>query len=123
MTNVIIRAESRPLPESRDLAVHGLSAVQGAGVLVQAFHDPRYVVREGNRLKEWVRSLQDVLTASALSARSALDHGLYLGQCFAARSRCHAQRGEYREQVRARGDPPHALKGLVRRRKPPRVPD
>jgi hypothetical protein len=121
MMNVIIRAESRPLPESRDLAVHGLSAVQGAGVLVQAFHDPRYVVRVGNRLKEWVRSLQDVLTVSALSARSALDHGLYLGQCFV--SRCHAQRGEYREQVRARGDPPHALKGLVRRRKPPRVPD
>jgi AcrR family transcriptional regulator len=43
--------------ESRDLALHLLSAVQGASLLTQTFKDPRYLVRETRRLKGWVRSL------------------------------------------------------------------
>jgi TetR/AcrR family transcriptional regulator, transcriptional repressor for nem operon len=43
--------------ESRDLAVHLVSAVQGASLLANTFHDPRYLTREGTRLKEWIRSL------------------------------------------------------------------
>jgi len=42
--------------ESRDLAVQVLSAVQGAGVLAQAFHNPPYVVREGNELRRGQRA-------------------------------------------------------------------
>jgi AcrR family transcriptional regulator len=43
--------------ESRDLAVHLLSAVQGASLLTQTFKDPRYLTRETRRLKDWIRSL------------------------------------------------------------------
>jgi TetR/AcrR family transcriptional repressor of nem operon len=43
--------------ESRDLAVHLLSSLEGVSLLAHTFHEPRYVVRESNRLKEWVRSL------------------------------------------------------------------
>jgi AcrR family transcriptional regulator len=43
--------------ESRDLAVHVLSALQGASLLSLTFHEPRYVTQESNRLKNWVRSL------------------------------------------------------------------
>lgn len=43
--------------ESRDLAVHLLSALEGASLLTHTFHDPRLVTRESNRLKQWVRSL------------------------------------------------------------------
>lgn len=43
--------------ESPDLAAHLLSAVEGASLLTLAFHDPRYVVREADHLKRWVRSL------------------------------------------------------------------
>lgn len=43
--------------ESRDLAFHLLSAIQGASLLANTFHDTRQVTRECNRLKEWVRAL------------------------------------------------------------------
>ena len=43
--------------ESRDLAFHLVSSVQGASLLANTFHDTRQLVRECNRLKEWVRSL------------------------------------------------------------------
>jgi AcrR family transcriptional regulator len=43
--------------ESRELAFHVLSAVQGASVLAHTFHDTRRMTRECNRLKDWVRSL------------------------------------------------------------------
>jgi AcrR family transcriptional regulator len=43
--------------ESRELAFHVLSAVQGASLLAQTFHDARRMTRECNRLKEWVRGL------------------------------------------------------------------
>jgi len=43
--------------ESRDLAFHLVSLLQGASLLTNAFHDTRKIMRECNRLKEWVRSL------------------------------------------------------------------
>jgi len=43
--------------ESRDLAFHLLSALQGASLLANTFHDTRQLTRECNRLREWVRSL------------------------------------------------------------------
>jgi AcrR family transcriptional regulator len=43
--------------ESRDLAVHLLSALQGATLLTHTFHSTRYVEREAERLKTWIRSL------------------------------------------------------------------
>jgi AcrR family transcriptional regulator len=43
--------------ESRDLAAHLLSAVEGASLLALAFHDPRYVARESAHLKQWLRTL------------------------------------------------------------------
>lgn len=43
--------------ESRDLAVHLLSALEGASLLAQTFHSTHYLVREANRLKKWVRDL------------------------------------------------------------------
>ena len=45
------------LPQSRDLAFHLVSALQGAILLAHSFHNPRLLTRESNRLKEWVRSL------------------------------------------------------------------
>jgi len=43
--------------ESRDLALHLLSSIQGASLLAQTFKDPRILEREARRLKRWVRSL------------------------------------------------------------------
>jgi AcrR family transcriptional regulator len=43
--------------ESRELAFHLVSSVQGASLLANTFHDSKQLVRECNRLKEWVRSL------------------------------------------------------------------
>jgi len=43
--------------ESRDLAAHVLSALEGGSLLTHTFHDPRFAVREANRLKEWIRDL------------------------------------------------------------------
>lgn len=43
--------------ESRELAYHLVSSLQGASLLANAFHNPRSLTRECNRLKEWVRSL------------------------------------------------------------------
>jgi AcrR family transcriptional regulator len=43
--------------ESRDLAFHLVSALQGAILLANSFHGTRQLTRECNRLKEWVRSL------------------------------------------------------------------
>jgi TetR/AcrR family transcriptional regulator, transcriptional repressor for nem operon len=42
---------------SHDLAAHLLAAVQGASLLALTFHDPRFVTRESDHLKQWVRSL------------------------------------------------------------------
>jgi TetR/AcrR family transcriptional repressor of nem operon len=42
---------------SRDLAAHLLAAVQGASLLALTFHDPRFVARESDHLKRWVRAL------------------------------------------------------------------
>jgi TetR/AcrR family transcriptional regulator, transcriptional repressor for nem operon len=43
--------------ESADLAVHLLSALEGATLLSHSFRTPSYVVREVNRLKDWIRAL------------------------------------------------------------------
>ena len=43
--------------ESRDLAVHLLSAVEGATLLTQSFHTPEYIEREAEQLTQWIRSL------------------------------------------------------------------
>lgn len=43
--------------ESRDHAVHLMSAVQGASVLAQSFGDPAYVERECRLLLAWIRGL------------------------------------------------------------------
>ncbi len=43
--------------ESYGLAVHLLSALQGAAVLAHTFHKPGMVVAETKRLKKWIRSL------------------------------------------------------------------
>lgn len=43
--------------ESRGLAVHLLSALQGVSVLAHTFHDPDMIQREAVRLKEWIRGL------------------------------------------------------------------
>jgi TetR/AcrR family transcriptional repressor of nem operon len=44
-------------PESRELAVHLLSAIQGASLLTHTFHTSGYIVREAERLKAWVRTI------------------------------------------------------------------
>jgi TetR/AcrR family transcriptional repressor of nem operon len=43
--------------QSRDLAFHLVSALQGASLLANTFHNARQITRECNHLKEWVRSL------------------------------------------------------------------
>jgi TetR/AcrR family transcriptional repressor of nem operon len=43
--------------ESRELAFHLVSALQGASLLANTFHDTRQITRECTRLKEWIRSL------------------------------------------------------------------
>lgn len=43
--------------ESRDLAVHLLSAVEGAILLAQSFHTPEYLEREAASLTQWIRAL------------------------------------------------------------------
>jgi TetR/AcrR family transcriptional regulator, transcriptional repressor for nem operon len=42
--------------ESADLAVHLLSAVEGAILLTQSFHTPDYFEREARCLTQWIRS-------------------------------------------------------------------
>jgi AcrR family transcriptional regulator len=42
---------------SRELAVHLLSALQGVSVLAHGSHDPNLVVMETRRLKEWINTL------------------------------------------------------------------
>lgn len=43
--------------ESRGLAVHLLSVLQGASVLTHSFGTPKYVEGEARRMTEWIRSL------------------------------------------------------------------
>ena len=43
--------------QSPDLAVHLLSAVEGATLLTQSFHSPEYIEREAEQLTHWIRSL------------------------------------------------------------------
>jgi AcrR family transcriptional regulator len=43
--------------DSKGLAVHLLSAMQGASVLAHTFHDSGLVATETKRLKSWIRSL------------------------------------------------------------------
>jgi AcrR family transcriptional regulator len=44
--------------DSAGLAVHLLSATQGASVLAHTFNDPGLIEIEAARLKEWIRSLE-----------------------------------------------------------------
>ena len=43
--------------EARELAVHLLTVLQGASVMGHAFHNPRLIARECERLKDWIRSV------------------------------------------------------------------
>ncbi|MBV9339978.1 MAG: TetR/AcrR family transcriptional regulator [Acidobacteria bacterium] len=43
--------------ESRSLAIHLLSATQGASLLAHTFHDPMLIEIEAAQLKKWIRSL------------------------------------------------------------------
>jgi hypothetical protein len=43
--------------DSRGLALHLLSALQGITVLAHTFHDPSMISVEAARLKEWIRAL------------------------------------------------------------------
>jgi AcrR family transcriptional regulator len=43
--------------ESQGLAVHLLSATQGASVMAHTFHDPEIVTMESERLMAWIRAL------------------------------------------------------------------
>jgi TetR/AcrR family transcriptional regulator, transcriptional repressor for nem operon len=43
--------------ESRQLALHLLSATQGVSVLAHTFHEPGMIEMEARRLKEWIREL------------------------------------------------------------------
>ncbi|MEZ4236173.1 MAG: TetR/AcrR family transcriptional regulator [Myxococcota bacterium] len=43
--------------DAGDLAVHLLSAVEGASLLTLTFHDPSHVVREARVLEGWLRTL------------------------------------------------------------------
>ncbi|WP_240136099.1 TetR/AcrR family transcriptional regulator [Streptomyces sp. MUM 178J] len=43
--------------ESRDLAVHLLSALQGASLLTHTFGDPDFVQGEAERLRQWLTTL------------------------------------------------------------------
>ncbi len=44
--------------ESRRLAVHVLSVLQGASLLTHSFGDPQYIVSEAKRLQDWVRTMR-----------------------------------------------------------------
>jgi TetR/AcrR family transcriptional regulator, transcriptional repressor for nem operon len=43
--------------ESRELALHLLSATQGVSVLAHTFHDPTMIATEARRLKEWIDAI------------------------------------------------------------------
>jgi TetR/AcrR family transcriptional repressor of nem operon len=43
--------------DSRGLAVHVLSALQGASVLAHTFHDPDVLASEAERISDWIRAL------------------------------------------------------------------
>jgi len=43
--------------ESRELAVHLLSALEGATLLTHSFRTPSYIEREARRLKDWIQTL------------------------------------------------------------------
>ncbi|BAU46655.1 TetR family transcriptional regulator [Sulfurifustis variabilis] len=43
--------------ESRELAVHVMSALQGATLLTHSFRSPRYIESEARRLKAWIEAL------------------------------------------------------------------
>jgi TetR/AcrR family transcriptional repressor of nem operon len=43
--------------DSRDLAAHLLSAIEGASLLALTFHDSQYVARESAHLKQWLRTI------------------------------------------------------------------
>jgi hypothetical protein len=43
--------------ESEELALHLLSALEGATVLTQSFQTPEYFAREARRLQNWIRTL------------------------------------------------------------------
>jgi AcrR family transcriptional regulator len=44
--------------DSRGLAVHLMSALQGVSVLAHTFHDPGMIAMEAARLKQWIRALE-----------------------------------------------------------------
>jgi TetR/AcrR family transcriptional regulator, transcriptional repressor for nem operon len=43
--------------DPRGLAVHVLSALQGASVLAHTFHDPKVLASEAERIGDWIRTL------------------------------------------------------------------
>lgn len=55
-----LEAQFRAMKKGKDsprLALHILSATQGASLLTNSFRDPKYVVAEASALKEWLRAL------------------------------------------------------------------
>src|SRR5258708_3365941 len=46
--------------DSKGLAVHLLSAMQGVSVLAQTFHDPGLVATDTKLLNSWIQSLSDI---------------------------------------------------------------
>ena len=46
--------------DSRGLAIHTLSVIQGATLLTHNFGDPWYLLTEARRLKEWVAALPGI---------------------------------------------------------------
>jgi TetR/AcrR family transcriptional regulator, transcriptional repressor for nem operon len=57
--------------DSRGLAVHLMSALQGVSVLAHTFHDPGMISIEAARLKEWIRSLEPESNETDTSRRHA----------------------------------------------------
>jgi TetR/AcrR family transcriptional regulator, transcriptional repressor for nem operon len=51
------RAFGQPARQARVLAVHVLSAVQGAALLTHVFNDPDLVTGEAQHLKKWIQTL------------------------------------------------------------------
>jgi TetR/AcrR family transcriptional repressor of nem operon len=61
--------------QSRDLAVHVLSTLEGASLLTHAFHDTAYATREAERLKRWFRTVVAPRPRRRKSAMKATSRG------------------------------------------------
>lgn len=51
------RQLGRPKREARGLAVHLLSALEGASLLAHNFGSPKYAIQEATLLRDWIRDL------------------------------------------------------------------